>query len=127
MNPAHREAIELVIDFLKTQLEEDTSHDLLNLVRAVAHVTDISEAAMYGKSRRAAVCQARQLAMYMCKTLYFVSNAEIDRLFMRTHSTACRAIKRVEHLLTYDQKTKNQVYQITHYARCNGPHTNPNT
>lgn len=60
-------------------------------------------AALTGKSRRAEVVRARQVAMYLCREIVRNSYAEIGLQFQRDHSTVMHACGKIADLLEEDE------------------------
>ena len=76
------------------------------IVAKVAAYYRISPDDLAGKSRAAAVAQARQIAMYLCRDQTDLSLPKIGELFSKDHTTvlyACRKIKE-------DMNRKREVY-----------------
>lgn len=73
------------------------------ILKAVSVVYNISIADMLGRSRRAAVAEARMMAMYMIQRHTRMTLMEIGHVFGRKHSTVIHAIRRINELAQIDK------------------------
>jgi len=62
----------------------------------------LSEAALTGRDRAAAITRPRHVAIYLCRRLAGKSVGQIAARFDRDHSSICSAIKKIEQLRAAD-------------------------
>ena len=78
--------------------------------RAVCAEFNMSRSELIAQRRTAATVMARQVAMYLCKTLTVRSTPEIGRHFSnRDHTTVLHSIKKIENLIARDQMFASQI------------------
>ena len=90
---------DLVHEVVKERLGKKPPEDLTieDIVRKVSQATRITEKDIVGKSRKKEIAQARQTAMYLCRTLLDISLNNIGIYFGgRDHTTVIHAIRRTE-------------------------------
>ena len=90
---------DLVHEVVKERLGKNPPEDLTieDIVRKVSQATRITEKDIVGKSRKKEIAQARQTAMYLCRTLLDISLNNIGIYFGgRDHTTVIHAIRRTE-------------------------------
>ncbi len=90
---------DLVHEVVKERLGKKPPEDLTieDIVRKVSQTTRITEKDIVGKSRKKEIAQARQTAMYLCRTLLDISLNNIGIYFGgRDHTTVIHAIRRTE-------------------------------
>ncbi len=90
---------DLVHEVVKERLGKTPPEDLTieDIVRKVSQATRITEKDIVGKSRKKEIAQARQTAMYLCRTLLEISLNNIGIYFGgRDHTTVIHAIRRTE-------------------------------
>lgn len=69
---------------------------ITRIMEVVAHDTGVSIGEMVSERKTGAVVRARQIAMWLCKERTTHSYPEIGRRFMRDHTTALHAWRRIE-------------------------------
>jgi hypothetical protein len=67
--------------------------------RAVALALRVDESRIAAQDRRPAVAEARQVAMYLCRTLLGLSYPQIGEAFDRDHGTVLHAVRSVTRAL----------------------------
>ena len=90
---------DLVHEVVKERLGKKPPEDITieDIVRKVSQATRITEKDIVGKSRKKEIAQARQTAMYLCRTLLDISLNNIGVYFGgRDHTTVIHAIRRTE-------------------------------
>lgn len=97
--------LELARECLKDYSVGDGQIDITteSIQNAVARHYGFDQAALRGKSRRAEVVRARQVAMYLCREIVKNSYAEIGLQFGRDHSTVMHACGKISDLLDEDE------------------------
>ncbi|WP_100934830.1 chromosomal replication initiator protein DnaA [Candidatus Chlamydia corallus] len=79
------------------------------ILKSVATVFQVKLNDLKGNSRSKELVLARQIAMYLAKTLITDSLVAIGTAFGKTHSTVLYACKTIEHKLQNDETLKRQV------------------
>lgn len=79
------------------------------ILKSVATVFQVKLNDLKGNSRSKDLVLARQIAMYLAKTLITDSLVAIGAAFGKTHSTVLYACKTIEHKLQNDETLKRQV------------------
>lgn len=67
-----------------------------NIQKVVERYYNISHAELVGKKRSANITAARQIAIYLCRTLIDIPFSSIGQEFNRDHSTVMYSIRVVE-------------------------------
>ncbi len=75
--------------------EKTTPHQILE---KVASFYELKTDDLIGKSQRKEYMLARQVAMYLCRTLLKMPYTKIGTLFLRDHSTVMTSIKNIENI-----------------------------
>lgn len=84
-----------------------------DIVHEVARLTDTRPAEIIGRSRKAEVVLARQLAMLVCRRLLGLSYMELGREFGgRDHSTVMHAIEKFNRAALGDKRMNNLVTEV---------------
>jgi chromosomal replication initiator protein len=79
-------------------------------VRKVVEITGVDENNIVGKSRKKEIVEARQTAMFLCRSLLDASLSSVGLFFGgRDHTTVMHAIKTIEQKKT----KKTNINQIT--------------
>jgi chromosomal replication initiator protein len=97
----------LVKDVVKERVGEQVSRDLSmeDVVRKVVEITGVDENNIVGKSRKKEIVEARQTAMFLCRSLLDASLSSVGLFFGgRDHTTVMHAIKTIEQKKTKKQK-----------------------
>jgi len=85
--------------------------DPMNIIRNVSKVMGITVEELQSTSRKVKVNQAREMAIYIIRTLCNISYPEIGRYFNRNHNTIIMSFKKIEKKLAKEQELKTQ-YEI---------------
>ena len=105
---------DLVHEVVKERLGKKPPEDITieDIVRKVSQATRITEKDIVGKSRKKEIAQARQTAMYLCRTLLDISLNNIGVYFGgRDHTTVIHAIRRTEE--KEDKHSKQIIERLT--------------
>jgi len=86
--------------------------DVSLIQRVVARHYGVTEEAMRGKRRTSTVVTARQVAMYLARSIAKLSYVEIGRQFGKDHSTVLFAVRKIERLRESDPTTGAALDQI---------------
>ena len=106
----------LVKDVVKERVGEQVNRDLSieDVVRKVVEITGINESNIVGKSRKKEFVEARQTAMFLCRSLLDTSLSSVGMYFGgRDHTTVMHAIKTIEQKKTEKTKVNQTINQIT--------------
>jgi len=88
-----------------------------DIIEHVARYFEISLDEIYGNSRAAAIAQARQIAMYLCRELTSLSLPKIGQLIGRDHTTVMYANSKIAELMKERRSVYNQVTDLTHVIK----------
>jgi chromosomal replication initiator protein len=88
-----------------------------DIIEHVARYFEISLDDIYGNSRAAAIAQARQIAMYLCRELTSLSLPKIGQLIGRDHTTVMYANSKIAELMKERRSIYNQVADLTHVIK----------
>ena len=84
------------------------------IISQVCKFYSVDEIALRGSSRSQGIVEARQIAMYLIRSLTNLSFPDIGQQFAKDHTTVIHAIKKVEAELKKDNVTlKNNIRDIT--------------
>ena len=84
-----------------------------NIIREVCRYLQVDESQIRGPSRRKDILNARQIAMYLIRSMTNMSLEEIGKLFGgRDHSTTLNGITKVENLMKTDHTFAERVKAI---------------
>ncbi|MCR4666302.1 MAG: hypothetical protein K5657_03300 [Desulfovibrio sp.] len=87
--------------------------DSSDVVKCVAELTELEPDEILGSSRQYKLVLARQLAMYLCRTLLGLSYPEVGRFFGgKDHSTVIHAIRKIEKKLVTDKDLNNMLTEL---------------
>lgn len=102
--------------------KEDIKHTLLNhftslktnigvedITKVVEDYYKISHAEMIGKSRSKNIAYARQIDLYLCRTILDIPFMELGAKFNRDHSTVMYAVNTIEQKLLKDRNTEEEI------------------
>ena len=107
---------DLVHDVVKERLGKKPLEDLSieDIVRKVSQISRVAEKDIVGKSRKKDLVQARQAAMFLCRTLLDVSLNNIGVYFGgRDHTTVIHAIRRVEEKEKKDRRLRKMIERLS--------------
>lgn len=80
--------------------------DIREITKAVADEYGVSEAQIWGRGRKKAEADARQMTVYLIWRKCDCTIVSIGRMFGRSHPTICYTIRRIEDLLCVDRPTR---------------------
>ena len=84
------------------------------IIRETARYFQISEEELRGQSRSKNTAMARQVSMYLIRTLTDLSLQGIGELYEgRNHATVLSSIRKIENLIQTDHKTATIVRDVT--------------
>jgi chromosomal replication initiator protein len=93
--------------------EEATVLDAAEIIEQVADYFRLSEDDLLSRSRKQAVAQARQIAMYLCRELTEESYSHIGTRFGgRDHSTVIHAYRKIDEKLESDTSLREDVSSL---------------
>ena len=93
--------------------EEATVLDAAEIIEQVADYFRLSEDDLLSRSRKQAVAQARQIAMYLCRELTDESYSHIGTRFGgRDHSTVIHAYRKIDEKLESDTSLREDVSSL---------------
>lgn len=118
----HHTAVDLTMatDVLRDLVPPSAPRPLTpdDIMRAVAVRYNFSMADLTGKSRKAPLALARQIAMYICRELTDLSLPNIGRLFGgRDHTTVMHAVAKVKLLMEQDPEVFDGVTALSKELR----------
>ena len=82
------------------------------IAETVASYYNLDTDAIFGKSRKREISDARQLVMYLAKTKTQLSSTNIGLRMARNHATVLHACKQVEQRLGIERKFRDEVDAI---------------
>lgn len=82
------------------------------IVDIVCRCCEIKKAVLLGRSRLAAICEARHIAMYMCRKYEKMSYQAIGNYFGRSHSVVIHDIRILLNLYDVDKQLRILVGDI---------------
>ena len=82
---------------------KDRVVDPINIIRRTALTMEVSVEELLGSTRKPKVNEARQLAIYVIRTLAKISFPEIGKFFNRKHPTILLSYKKMQEKLVKDQ------------------------
>ena len=106
----------LVKDVVKERVGSGPSKELSmeDIVRKVSEVSGISEGGIVGKSRKKEIVEARQTAMFLCRSILESSLSSVGIFFGgRDHTTVMHAIKTIEEKKSKKKNIGENIAQIT--------------
>jgi chromosomal replication initiator protein len=113
--PVDLSLVQTILKDLITLDEGDISPT--DIIEHVARYFEISLDDIYGTSRAAAIAQARQIAMYLCRELTSLSLPKIGQLIGRDHTTVMYANTKITELMKERRSIYNQVADLTHVIK----------
>ncbi len=96
-------------DFMPTQKALDADH----IQREVARYYKLGVEELRGERRVKHVAHARQVAMYLCRTLTQASLPEIGKKFNKDHSTVLTSVRKIESLRESDEQLKLELGELS--------------
>ncbi len=111
--PIDMQLVQTVLKDIIT-LDDDNVIAPADIIASVAEYFALSVDDLVGASRSAAIAQARQIAMYLCRELTSLSLPKIGQLFGgRDHTTVMYANKKISDLMRERRPIYNQVSELT--------------
>lgn len=101
-------------DYIKEHEKEITT-TVDKVLKAVSDFYGLKISELKGKSRLAHLVRARQVAMYLARSLIGLSFSSIGRIFHRDHTTALYAFKKVIDSIEQDNSFRDQVNSIKNF------------
>ena len=94
-------------------LGDDTIVTAVEIVNAVSAYYKISADELYGKTRTSAIAMARQIAMYLCRTMTSLSLPKIGEIFGgKDHTTVLYAFNKISGEMKERRELYNQVTEV---------------
>jgi chromosomal replication initiator protein len=97
---------------LKDILPVQKALDADVIQREVARYYKIAVDELRGERRVKHVSHARQVAMYLCRTLTQASLPEIGKKFNKDHSTVLTSVRKIEQLKNADDQLKLELGEL---------------
>lgn len=94
------------------EYQKNTAVDPLNVIRLVSQTVGITEAELVGSSQKTRMNEARQLAIYIIRTICQISYPEIAHYFNRNHNTMITAFQKMQEKLTKDLELQRKYETI---------------
>ncbi len=111
-NPVDMQLVQTVLKDT-VPLGDDTVVTAVEIVNAVSAYYKISADDLYGKTRTSAIALARQIAMYLCRTLTNLSLPKIGEIFGgKDHTTVLYAYNKIAGEMKERRELYNQVTEI---------------
>ena len=107
--------LETVVESVKPMINTKSGIKEINeekLVQVVANYYNLTDSQIKSKSRISQIALARQIAMYLCRSICGTSYAQIGKLFNRDHSTVMTAVEKVGNMLKTDQQLSTAIQEI---------------
>lgn len=91
-----------------------------DIIRRVAHFSDVTPDDLVGPSRRQPLARQRQIAMYLCREYTDLSLPKIGKAFGgRDHTTVLHAVEKIKGLMQTDADIYKDVTSLSHDLRTN--------
>ncbi|MBM3198012.1 MAG: AAA family ATPase [Chlamydiae bacterium] len=112
-NPAPLSSIS-VESLLKDILEQEqgTRLSIENILQEVALFYELTPQEILHKSQTKEYSQARQMAMFLCRTLLDMPFKQIGKFFQRDHSTVMTSVRNIEERISSEGETKTSYTKI---------------
>ena len=107
--------LETVVESVKPMINTKSGIKEINeekVVQVVANYYNLTDSQIKSKSRISQIALARQIAMYLCRSICGTSYAQIGKLFNRDHSTVMTAVEKVGNMLKTDQQLSTAIQEI---------------
>lgn len=104
---------ELCAEVLKDVFQGHKALDSEHIQKEVARYYKLGVEELRGERRVKHVAHARQVAMYLCRTLTQASLPEIGKKFNKDHSTVLTSVRKIEHLRETDEQLKLELGELT--------------
>lgn len=96
----------------QVMFQRQRSADPLNILRVTASTMNIPVEDLQGPSRKPKINEARQLAIYLIRTLCYTSYPELGRYFNRQHTTMLAAYQQMHDKLKQDSIIREKYEKI---------------
>lgn len=103
---------ELCAQVLKDIMPAQKALDAEHIQREVARYYKIAVDELRGERRVKHVAHARQVAMYLCRTLTAASLPEIGKKFNKDHSTVLTSVRKIEQLRESNEQLKLELGEL---------------
>ncbi|MCL2546094.1 MAG: chromosomal replication initiator protein DnaA [Oscillospiraceae bacterium] len=80
-----------------------------HIIKEVCRFYHLEEDELLSSSKRADIASARQIAIYLVKTLIDISNTKIGKIFNRDHSTITHSMSQVQNKKDNDDRTAREI------------------
>ncbi len=104
---------ELCAQVLKDIIPASKELDAEHIQREVARYFKIGVEELRGERRVKHIAHARQVAMYLCRTLTQASLPEIGKKFNKDHSTVLSSVRKIENAREGDAQLKLELGELT--------------
>jgi len=104
---------ELCAQVLKDLIPSQKSLDAEHIQREVARYYKLAVDELRGERRIKHVAHARQVAMYLCRTLTSASLPEIGKKFNKDHSTVLTSVRKIEQLKDSDEQLQLELGELS--------------
>lgn len=109
----------ITLEFTKSVFEVDEKKrkssgkiDINSIIRIVAEYYNLTEAQLKSKVRTSQLALARQIAMYLTRTILSTPYQEIGRQFGKDHSTVLANVNKIQKSLQTDQSLKSAIDEL---------------
>lgn len=103
-------ATRAIRELLRTKDELTPSPE--TIVSYTAKYYDLDTTQIMGTSRKGNIVIARQVSMYIIRTLTNLSLPEIGKFFNQHHTTVMHSVEKIEHLIQTDQELSHAIKDI---------------
>lgn len=111
-NPVDMQLVQTVLKDT-VPLGDDTVVTAVEIINAVSAYYKISADELYGKTRTSAIATARQIAMYLCRTMTNLSLPKIGEIFGgKDHTTVLYAHNKISGEMKERRELYNQVTEV---------------
>lgn len=104
---------ELCAQVLKDIIPAQKSLDAEHIQREVARYYKLAVDELRGERRIKHVARARQVAMYLCRTMTAASLPEIGKKFNKDHSTVLSSVRKIEQLKHSDEQLQLELGELS--------------
>ncbi len=104
---------ELCAQVLRDLIPAQKTLDAEHIQREVARYYKLAVDELRGERRIKHVAHARQVAMYLCRTMTSASLPEIGKKFNKDHSTVLSSVRKIEHLKSSDEQLQLELGELS--------------
>lgn len=104
---------ELCAQVLKDLISTQKALDAEHIQREVARYYKLAVDELRGERRVKHVAHARQVAMYLCRTMTAASLPEIGKKFNKDHSTVLSSVRKIEQLKESDEQLQLELGELS--------------